>query len=189
MFYLLLLLLLVGCQDASQQRLPFQTIHGRGDTPIYQISVPASWERQSISTDTLKDTTQPIAAFLVANHIRITIHNFPEQKIPPIAQVQRWKKQFLPLYAETQSVTPVAWGGFHGLFLEGAGLIQGQETTILAWAMQIGREHEQMLDNQESSADYTIKVVGPTSLINPYRQEIIEAAESFALIEEIPTRT
>ena len=39
---------------------------------------------------------------------------------------------------------------------------------------------------QQKRADYTIKAVGLPALINQYRQEIIQFADSFELKDELP---
>ncbi len=182
-----LLLLITGCADQPTATPSLQMIDGRvRGLPIYRAEVPHHWHRQDPSAETpLDDTTQPICEFSIDEQIRITIHNFPDQKIPPTAQVTRWKRQ---LNFITTDTTPVAWGGFAGLQFYG----EDKNSAVLAWAMQIAPEHYRTLSKpsekyRQMRADYTIKVTGPTDLIESHRNEIISFANSFELIEAIPT--
>lgn len=157
--------------------------------PVYRAKVPEGWIRID-PQGSIMDTTLPNATFLIENELKVTVHSFPsenlEDRIPPFAQIERWKRQ-----GHAGKVESISRGGFVGLFLEGA--------SILAWSMQLDLEHYQTLSflptnrfeeahYKQMRADYTIKATGPERLIAKYREELLHFAKSFELIQEIPKR-
>lgn len=183
---------LIGCTPQDEVRIPWQTIQGRDRTltrPLYRVRVPLDWVRVDPASEVdLSDTTLPIATFYLNEAtppIRITLHTFPynsiKERIPPQAQVTRWKQQA----GNPHTITSVAHGGFHGLFFESA--------DCLAWSMKIGDPYEQLFQRLTSNsftralhADYTIKAVGSPHLIEEHRDALIAFARSFEWIEEMP---
>lgn len=191
-----------------------QEIFGRDNSqlPLYQVKVPKKWKNQIQSALSLEDTTKPLCEFIIQNNehdsdteksmgqIRITIHNFPSEsiteRIPPNAQIARWKRQLTKMDPNSLSVEPQAFGGFVGFLFEGTGLLSEDPTTILGWIMQIAPEHYRALNRpgkdvnyrKQMRADYTLKAVGPKQLIEKYKDEIIVFARSFELIQEIPSQ-
>lgn len=191
-------LILTSC--TSNESSPLSTastrwieINDRNHQPLYRAKVPLGWNRQSpLSTDSLSDTTKAIEEFTTAEgNLRIVIHNFPsdmlEDRIPPQAQINRWKQQFSFLNVEDVVVAPQARGGFSGLFFSASGVREGRPYSILAWSMQLAPEHYRQLCCRQMRADYTIKAMGSPILIDKHREEIEAFASSFELIQEIPT--
>lgn len=194
--------ILMSCDPPHR---PIQTdtkeekISGRNGVALYQADVPLSWKRvdpKEIST--LNDTTKAICEFFIedpAGTIRITVHNFPsislDQRIPPEAQILRWKNQIKGKTSETA----VAHDGFGGYFFQGKGVIENKEATVLGWAMQLSPIHYQAITSKQPihydqmRADYTIKAVGPSELMSRHQSEITHFADSFRLIKEIPSQT
>ncbi len=203
---LFFLFLLTSCAQ-SPKNIPsftWQEIAGREEQlgsaaivrrPVYRAKVPSGWERVDPSLESsLSDTTKPIVSFLIDEKIQITVHNFPskslEDRIPPAFQIERWKQQ---IDEENPLVEPWGHSGFIGLYFEG----KKGKTTILAWSMQLDSSHYQTLSFLANSveeeehfkqmkADYTIKVNGPTELIEKHRAYLLLFANSFELIQEIP---
>jgi len=155
----------------------FIEIPGRQEEPLYRVQLH-DWEQKPLDSNYQTDSTLANATF-IKEGLELTIHNFPDIKIPPKAQVTRWQRQF-DLLVESK-VTEVAWGGFEGLLFEGKGLIKDRETQVMALAMQIG---SQFRAKGEMKADITIKVIGE---IGPLRDSVWQAMQTFELIEEIPT--
>ncbi len=160
--------------------------------PVYRAKVPCGWKR--IETDgSLMDTKIPNIAFEIEEGLKVTVHTFPsaslETRIPPFAQVERWKRQ---LSGDVKTLSKqIAHGGFAGIALEAP--------TLLAWSMQLDTEHYQTLaflansdaekeHYKQMSADYTIKATGPEELIEKHKEELFLFANSFELIQEIPRR-
>lgn len=183
----------------------WQTFFGR-DTgnlerlPIYRGKAPQHWKRID-SEESVVDTMKPICEFHIesieGDPIKITLHNFPtstiEERIPPAAQVHRWKQQLEILSPLDISISPLSRGGFTGLFFEAKTSPKG----VLAWSMQLAEEHyrhQNALSKRSNngdyykqmSADYTIKAVGPNNLLQENRSDILNFAASFELIEAIP---
>ncbi len=196
-------------QDDQSAAIAWQEITGRDSgsptkrTPIYRVKVPLSWSRQNPSPlESLEDTTKALCKFKITDtdqNITIAIHNFPSEnlnaRIPPSAQIARWKQQFESLEPCSAVLNPQAYGGFSGIFFEGTGMLDGKRTTIFGWAMQLAPEHYQNLLSQtqnedlhakQQQADYTIKAVGPEKLMSKHKQTIFAFANSFELIEELP---
>lgn len=207
-----LLLLLSACSREPTSPLPWVEISGRDELPLtgkvtryplYRTVVPVHWKREEPPTDQSNfDTTLPIATFYV-DEITLWVHNFPanalSERIPPGAQIARWKRQLTPSPHHPTEVKPVAHGGFSGLYLEGEGELKGEEQGVLAWAMQLGQDHFQALLIEGSPeeerfyrqmrADYTIKAVGPSEKIRLHKHEIHQFARRFELIQEVPSRS
>ncbi len=194
--FLLLFLLLTGCQECPEKVPPFtqQEFSGREELlvrrPVYRAKVPVGWIRLD-PQGSIRDTTEPNVSFLIEDSLTVTVHTFPseglEERIPVAAQIERWKRQ-----SGATTVTPISHGGFAGLSLEGP--------SILAWSMQLDLEHYQVLSFLASSpleeehfkqmrADYTIKAMGSPELIERYKEELHFFAGSFELIQEIPKNT
>lgn len=147
--------------------LLFTLIDGRNEPELYQIHIPATWERVEITPS--QDTKLPLAEFKSGN-VRLVIHNFPGMAIPPKAQVERWKKQFSAnAYTTVQNQS---FSGFQGLVFDGG--------EVLAWALELGHSHR-----GEAAAPVTLKFTGPESEIDQKKQEIIQAARSFELHEDL----
>lgn len=180
--------------------------------PIYRVRVPNEWKRvDPIQNESITDTTKSLCEFIIDGdydkHIRITVHNFPvdnaDQRIPPIAQITRWKRQFTTIDQTSLQVIPQAFAGFSGLLLEATGIVKNEEISLIGWAMQIAPEHYSTLtasmgrptdpilhknsDIKQMRAEYTIKATGPKDLMAIHRMTIINFARSFELIEEIPS--
>ncbi len=169
--------------------------------PIYRAKVPANWNRHDPAFDeSISDTMKPLCEFKIASangDVRITIHNFPsgslEGRIPPSAQIARWKQQFEQLDLTNIITIPCARGGFSGLYFEATGEMHGTKKTVMGMSMQMAAEHYQNLQDHNSKnvqrrADYTIKVQGSPASIEEHRKDLHSFSNSFELIEEIPTR-
>lgn len=156
-------------------------ILGRDGAPLYQTKVPHHWTTLP-RLENLEDTTKPIASFVIEDRVTLTVHNFPinslDDQISPLAQASRWERQIgsAPLCLEK-----VSRNGFAGLFFEGK---RDQEIT-LAWSMVIDPF---LFRRVRYPADYTIKVKGPIDLIEKHREEILEFAKYFELVQEVPCR-
>jgi hypothetical protein len=210
-----LLLLLTSCSSnldeaASSPSISWVTILGRNEKeslerpPVYHVKVPSHWIHvPPASTESLTDTTKHIDEFFILSDsghdkIRITIHNFPsdeiEDRIPPAAQVARWKRQFTHLNPTDEVTTPQARGGFEGLFFYGTGTLHNAPHAVMGWSMQLAAEHYRTLAHyattsplgRQMQSDYTIKVTGAPALIETHRTEIESFAHSFELLHEVP---
>lgn len=149
--------------------------------PLYCAKLPLGW---TYSVSNAADTTKAIAEFYdPTGAIRFTFHNFPENRIPPMAQVMRWRKQIEHLNPATMSVKPQAFSGFVGYLFEGT----GDQQTVLAWAMEIAPEHLPHVASNEMGASFTLKAVGPIEAMAKEKYTIIAFARSFGLIDEIPS--
>lgn len=197
---------LQGCKptDPFIARATYQQIDGRDRSgPLYRARVPTGWERKDPAPgESLADTMKALCEFHFAEggqSVRITIHNFPadnfDARIPPGAQVARWKRQFAALNPTDAVVVPQSHGGFAGLLLEATGTMDGKAMTMLGWSMQLAPEHYRVLMvlndrySRQMAADYTIKAIGDQELIKIKRDQIIDFANSFELVKEIPVRT
>lgn len=211
-FLLLVTFFLLGCEknpETSSQNTPvtfsynWQTIKSRDDGtptsrfPLYTAKVPSDWIRKDPSpTDSIEDTMKPLTEFLIKENnetVRITIHNFPEQRIPPTAQIQRWKNQFIDLDPSKTHTTEESHNGFVGLRIETEGMYNQNPTKLIGWAMQLAPEYYDYLSNEDKSfiekqelADYTIKAIGSPILIDKHRDAILNFGQSFGLIQELP---
>ncbi len=211
-YWILLCVVLTCCNrpesppSTNWQEIAGRALYADSNTrfPIYRAKVPLEWKKKiPVENEPLLDTTQALITYTIeedGKEIRITVHNFPtekiEQRIPPQAQITRWKKQFEQLDLPTVSIQPQAFSGFSGFVFEGEGRMQGKETTMMGWTMQLAPEHfralgyphhakEQALYNQ-MQADYTIKIVGDPDLVKKHKQELVAFAHSFEFIHDIP---
>lgn len=204
----LLFAFLLSCQSEPQVTDPtsVQIVMGRDGQdherqPIYRLRTPLSWiRRDPLPNDSLKDTKKSLVDFFIHDNdgiIRIAIHNFPsqaiEERIPPSAQIGRWKKQFDTVNASLTQTIPQSFNGYVGLLLSLIGTQNQQEQFLLAWTLQLADQHYRTLANLEPNAlqnraDITIKATGPLSLFEKYRDQIVSSARSFELIDEIPQR-
>lgn len=203
-------MLLTSCETKSSSKTSINTvgIFGREnqslnkeDGVIYEIDVPYDWIcKEPIRDDTILDTKKPIYEFIIEEEdedILITIYNFPgstlEERIPPIAQINRWKQQFTTLDENLSQVSKEVFGGFTGLKFQGVGKIKGEEKMVIGWIMQLPQEHYFSINFSEKNknrlenlrADYTIKVTGTAELIMKHHQSIEKAVKSFRLNSEI----
>lgn len=205
LFQIAVFLTLFSCekQDSSKADFSEHFIHSRDDGislqrfPLYSVKVPSYWiTNDSSPSISIADTRKPLQEYLIQEAegtIKISIHNFPtktlNERIPPNAQIHRWRNQFDSLIPSLTFIANESHDGFIGLLLEAEGTLNNKPTKILGWAMQLAPEYcEQLNDDdmspylQQACSDYTIKVVGPPNLIKKYRQDIITFANSFALI-------
>lgn len=203
---LILLYSLCGCDHTENVEISWQQFccRDRGDPAerlaLYRAKIPAHWIRQD-SIESVVDSTKPICTFLIGEDpIHLAIHTFTvdafEQRVPPIAQITRWKRQFDELDLSTLIVEQHAHGGFTGLSLYASGLLKDKESCVLGYSMQIAPQHWMTLQNdtgtpfkqKQMAADYTLKAVGSPSSIAKWKDEIEVFANSFELIDEVPTR-
>lgn len=170
---------------------------------VYRIKVPKDWvKRIPPAKESLMDTTKSIIEFFIYEgdaKIRMTIHNFPtdtkDQRVIPMAQIRRWKRQFQSLDEASLTLIPQAFGGYHGFLLEASGKLNDIQTSVLGWSLQLALEHYQALSlptlstitqrHRQMRGDVTLKAVGPSHLIAKHRESIISAARSFQLIDDI----
>ncbi len=187
----LLLLFCIGCSGPSNEfeSLNTQEIVGREPEkiPLYRLKVPTHWKcERPLPDESLVDTRKALCSFVINDAVKVTIHNFPaetlDQRIPPLAQLQRWKQQLKDVDPMDFVTIPQSFSGYVGLLLEGPG--------IMAWSLQLGRQQFRSLSDpqfpMQMRADITIKVTGPAELIKEHRSQILATARSFELIEEIP---
>jgi hypothetical protein len=185
----------------------WQLISGRNggksvDRPlIYRALVPANWIRKDpLLSESIADTTKSICEFYIQENgeqIRITFHTFPihqhDLRISPHAQVARWKRQFEQFDHLSAQIHAVSHGGFSGLQFEGLGTLQGGPIKVMGWSMQLASGYERQLSqgrnplDYDKRADYTIKASGPPSLMDRYRSSLLAFADSFELIDELPS--
>jgi hypothetical protein len=210
--FICLILLLTSCNNSPQNATAFTTTHhisGRDEgtipynrTPIYRAKIPNAWLRKDPSAhESIQDSKKALCEYIIQDpegQIRITIHNFPadnaESRIPPNAQVARWKRQFTQLDIANTHIDQKSWGGFAGLYFEGNGILEGKTTLVMGWAMQLAPEHYSTLDSaiedksisKQMRAEYTIKAVGSPQSMENHRQQIHDFARSFELIQDIP---
>ena len=204
----LFLILCVGCEKCPEKVPPFtwQEFNGRDEViaygqkvrrPVYRAQVPVGWQRiDPMENESLLDTMKPIVSFTIDEEITLMVHTFPthslEERIPPEAQVQRWQGQ---LKGVTAQVAKVAQDGFAGLYLEGF----TEKGAVRAWSLQLDMQHYQTLHflattveeeehYQQMAADYTLKVFGPSDKLDKHRIAIDLFANSFELIQDIPSR-
>lgn len=205
----ILVILCASCDQCPKKVPPFtwQEFSGRDEViaygqrvrrPVYRAQVPLGWQRIDPSNyESITDTTKPIVTFAIEEGVMLMVHTFPsnslDERIPPAAQVQRWQGQLKDGAAD---VAQAAHGGFAGLFLEG----QSEKLAVRAWSLQLDMQHYQTLHflaetveeeehYKQMAADYTIKVFGPQVILEKHRIAIDLFADSFELIQEIPSRT
>ncbi|GAB4227419.1 MAG: hypothetical protein Tsb0021_04300 [Chlamydiales bacterium] len=187
---------LFACQ---KEEIAWKKLAIKGRTPhlpaIYTVRFPSYWESLPPGFDEeLSDTTLPIHRFIIDEDIIVTIHNFPLEpdspRIPPMAQLDRWKKQFTVLNESFNS--PISQSGLVGHHLKAWGLINDQPTTVFGWAFQLAHEHyirsTWYLNSwmNEVRGDVTIKVTGPTKKMEKIQEELSCFAASFEFVDDLP---
>jgi len=205
-FLFIALCLLSSCSDnaSPSHNHEMQVIASRDEGSsleryaLYRIRVPPEWKRvDATAGESLQDTTKSLCEFLIEEgneRIKITIHNFPshaiDDRIPPMAQISRWKRQFDSIDPTYQMTAPQSFSGYTGFVYEGKGRISDEDIMVMGWTMQLGPDHYRVLSRPlfplQMRADITIKVIGPSNLVVRHRDEIFTFARSFELIEEIP---
>lgn len=199
---LLVVIILTGCNQKTTEpgQASWQVIasrdRGNADErmPLYRALVPDSWSRKDPQpSESILDTMLSNCEFFV-DEIRLTIHTFPfeneESRIPPQAQIARWKKQLKEPDLLSMQIVPEVHGGFIGLLFEGEGQLNERQEMIMGWSMQLAPEYCQKFVGEKhhaKKADYTIKAVGPSRTLNQHRQDIVQFAQSFELIDELPS--
>lgn len=191
------MLFFTACGSKTKEAPVWQIIAGRENgsferLPLYRAQVPKHWKRVD-PTGSIIDTKKPLCEWELEKNgetIRIAVHNFPtdtiETRIPPQAQVMRWKGQFEELEPASVLSETFTHGGFVGLFFEGTGVLKGKPQTVIGWAMQLAALYYPKVEDRQVRADYTIKGVGDPEMIAMYRKEIVAFARSFELINELP---
>lgn len=202
LWLLIALVTVWSCDGPAKNRVPYSIITGRDAgypedrTPLYRIALPENWSTVEI-TESVADTKLPIFEARYGNgsdSIRLTVHNFPydspANRIPPQAQVNRWKQQLDVL--EISGITQQAFAGFVGLHLYAEGMQEGKESAVSAWAMQLAPEHDRTLAhspegaNTQERSDITIKFTGPKPLVDMHQEGISSIARSFELLNPLP---
>jgi len=213
----LYMIILCCFSSCAQEETPVSIVHKRIEIParddgsirekrplIYRFKVNPEWKLSlPDSKESIVDTTKALAEIFIldgSQKIRIAIHNFPSdqmnERIPPLAQIARWKKQFQTLTPQHVTITPQAFGGYHGYLMEATGVMHDIPTTVIGWSLQLPPEHYQSLHKaltrteqaklRQMRGDITIKATGPTDLMHKHREEIVAFARSFQLIDDIP---
>ena len=140
MYNLLFFILLMGCSSLEKYPTPPRQLIAARDNglsldrfPIYHAKVPSYWQRHDPQpSESIFDSTKSLCEFIIQEdegQIRITLHNFPtdalEERIPPQAQIARWKQQFQQITPSSICLTSQSAGGFTGLLLEATGTMNG----------------------------------------------------------------
>jgi hypothetical protein len=208
-------LCLIGCTppSPSPSASSWQSIAGRDhglphdqgqpiERPLlYRALVPENWIRKDpLESESIADTTKANCTFMIVEEdgeVRLTVYTFPythkETRIPPQAQITRWKKQIEELDLLSVQIVPDSHGGFSGLYFEGQGKLQNKAIIVMGWSMRLAHGYDQQLAisrlplDHGKRADYTIKANGPPDLVNKHRLDIIQFAHSFELIDELPS--
>jgi hypothetical protein len=203
----IIMILVCGCGQAKDPLTNWQQISSRDEGEpekrfaLYRAKIPLDWQRTDPSDkESIADSMKPICEFAIGSGIesvRITVHNFPsnelKERIPSASQLARWKQQFEVLSPDSYATTPLSKGGFTGLHLSATGLLDGKQSSILGWSMQMAPEQylnlqENAFTERQKRSDYTIKAVGNPEAMEAFKSQIIDFALSFELIEEIPLR-
>ncbi len=200
------LLLFTGCDSPSTQKTEgeWQLIAARDegsslDRPfLYRAFVPSHWVRKDpLPEESIQDSTKANCEFFIReeNPIRITIHTFPipenGPRIPPQAQIARWKQQ-LDQLDPLATLSADSYNGFSGLFFKGEGAIHGKPAAIIGVSMQLSPTYERLLsqENEPHSklkrADYTIKATGAPEMVDKHSFALQTFFKSFEFIEELP---
>lgn len=200
MYRIILLICLLFCSCHEQARTNERTVIITGREPeripLYRIKVPENWTVEFPSPEiSLIDSRLSLLECSTLEGIKITIHNFPADdpamRIPPQAQLQRWKQQFTPIDPTSVLVTPQSFSGYKGFLLEAEGNIKGEPAAVMGWALQIGSDHYRNLSYtdlpNQMRADITIKAKGSPEAVALHKSAIRRFARSFELIEEVPT--
>lgn len=201
---LLLLSLLPGCSTEEKEDILVQEVvgrEGRMDAPIWRVRRPSDWtvvER----TGPEHDTTLPVQEWTIGEGddlIRVQIHSFPavtlESRIPPMAQIARWQRQFSTAPPPDIELTRQAFSGYAGYLMDGRGKVKGSRVRVLGFAMSLPERSYAALsalkgkkssEVAEMQSDITIKVVGREEAVDQREKEIRSFARSFELIDPIP---
>ncbi|CRX39241.1 hypothetical protein [Estrella lausannensis] len=204
LFLPILLAFFSGCSSEEQDDAVVQEIVGRSgdlDAPIWRVRRPSNWEEVK-RTGPEHDTTLPVQEWTIGEGddlIRVQIHSFPaetlEARIPPMAQITRWQKQFQSSPPPDLELTRQAFSGYSGYLLDGRGTIKGSSVRVLGFAMSLPERSYAALsalkgkkssEIAEMRGDITIKVVGKEEAIDKRENEIRSFARSFELIDPIP---
>lgn len=186
------LLFLVSCSNPeegasyTEERI---TSRDRGHY-LYSVKVPIGWKREDADAKVfLEDTMLPVVTFWTP--LRLTFHTFPfqneEDQIPADLQIKRWSNQF-GSEKKFEKVTPQAFGGFFGSRYEVIGEIQGKPLHLLAWSMQLPKEHIRALkknNDYKRLSSWTIKLLADPDLVKKQREEIIDFVRSLHFIKPI----
>lgn len=182
---------LAACDvDHDASRTVVDTISGREQqNDLWHIRRPVEWTLKDASPS-LRDSRLANKEYEIEDAISLVIHSFPsqtiEKRIPPLAQVQRWKAQFDRSPPPQFHLSPQAFSGYAGFLLEGEGRIKGKEVRMLAWALSLSPKAYFSLKNPESRSEITIKVVGSEEMVNLHEESILKAVRTLGLIEAIP---
>lgn len=199
--FIFLTFLVSSCENTPEEQLQIIEVKGRSErarlTPkleTYRMMVPQGWEIEfPPDEDPLLDTTMPLLTLRFGDVVAV-FHNFPaeslEQRIPPIAQVTRWKKQFESLSEPTLQIFPFATSGFTGLQFEAVGIQKNEPIKVLAWSMQLTPELFQRLPEHASQqkGDWTLKASGPPDQLEMVQEDLFRVARSIELLEELSQR-
>lgn len=201
---LLFLFLLLGCSSDEREDIVIQEVvgrEGRFNAPTWRVRRPSYWiaiER----TGPEHDTTLPVQEWAIGEGdelIRVQIHSFPavtlKARIPPMAQITRWQRQFSPLPPPDIELTRQAFSGYAGYLMDGRGTMKGSKVRSLAFAMSLPERSYAALsalkgkkssEITEMQSDITIKVIGSEEAVDQKEKEIRSFARSFELIDPIP---
>lgn len=197
----LFIFLFSSCENKSDQQLKIIEVKGRSDiaqlspkVETYRMMVPEGWEIQLPGEeDPLLDTTKPLLT-LHSQDVTIVFHNFPaehlEQRVPPMAQVARWKKQFDSISELSVQIHPFSVAGFTGFQFEAVGVQKNTPVKVIAWSMQLTPELFQRLPGHASQqkGDWTLKAVGPPDQVEWIQEDLTRLASSIELVEGISQR-
>lgn len=193
-----------GCEKSTTPSYKEVFAYGRGEdsSPVYRLFIPQDWETLPLSEQGKVDSREPNLTLLAPigdKKLPIYFHNFPvanlNERIPPEAQVQRWKEQIPKIVFE--KTEPVSRGGFFGLYAQIEGAKEERAIKTLAVAMQLdptfardlSQRHETLIDANalaQTLADYTLKCMGSEEEIEKIKEAFEKIAASIELIEELP---
>ena len=196
-------LLFIGCSGSEEsEAFVEETINGRiVEEPIWRVRRPSHWQKVS-RHGSVADTTLPVQEWIIGqgeDPVTVQLHSFPssspEGRIPPMAQITRWQKQFSPHPVPEIELTNQAFSGYVGYLLDGRGEMKGKEVRVLAWAMSLPERSYHVLSKDagkqrdlviEKQSDLTIKAVGREEDVDRHEPEIRSFSRSLELIEPIP---
>lgn len=201
---LLFFIILQGCSSDEREEVAVEEIigrEGRSDAPVWRVRRPVEW--RSLKRDGPQpDTTLAIQEWIIGegeDAITVQIHSFPadspERRIPPMAQITRWQKQFSHAPRPEIELVRQAFSGYAGYLMDGRGVLKGEHVRVLGFAMSLPERSFAALSTlkgktaseaAEMRSDITIKVVGREEAVDKREREIRTFARSFELIEPIP---
>lgn len=157
------------------------TISGRySNLPIYSAKIPGNWVIIMPKEDAdLKDTKIPLISFNLPDGILVTFHTFPgdslENRIPPMAQIERWKNQFKGKDFELIPLSRCGFGGYCLRIFDDSGMIgyAMQLTPTLFQSMLYPHFKIEELYFTEMRGDFTVKAIGKGSALER-EQKIID---------------